>query len=97
MTASKRRDQVPFSMTIRTVPAQVFERTLVHGNSKIETRQRKTQRKVGRKERKLKEVQQTRKNKSRRPHYSSGLPFPRGRYSPKQWMNYLINLTYMHL
>ena len=24
--------------------------------------------------------------KSQRPNYSSGLPFPQGRYSPKQWM-----------
>ena len=32
------------------------------------------------------------KKKSRQPNYSSGLPSSRGRYAPKQWMNYLTNL-----
>ena len=27
-------------------------------------------------------------------NYSSGVPPSRGRYAPRQWMNYLTNLTY---
>ena len=31
--------------------------------------------------------------KFRRPSYGSGPPASGGHYSPKQWINYLINLT----
>ena len=34
--------------------------------------------------------------KSNRPSYSSDLPSPGVRYSPKQWINYLTNLR-LHL
>ena len=36
------------------------------------------------------------KMKSLWPNYSSGLPSSGGRYSPKQWMNCLTNLTYTY-
>ena len=45
--------------------------TRVHGNSKNEIRQRKSQ----------------------WPNYCLGLTSPQGHYSPKQWMNYLKNIT----
>ena len=34
--------------------------------------------------------------KSLRRNCSSGLPYPRGCYSPKQWMNHLMKITYTY-
>ena len=70
---------------------RVFSRTLAHGNSKIEIRQRNRGRRQAEKSEHFKYTKHAKK--TRRPNCSSGLPSPWGRYSPKQWMNHLTNST----
>ena len=78
--------------------AQVFSRTLAHGNSKIERQRNRGRRQEEKTENAKEKKRHQNKWSSRRPKYSSrsALPSPQRCHSLKLRMNYLTNLTYTY-